>query len=245
MRDLFTTVGLLLLLGAAIAQSTPAPGRPAPEQTDPFKLVSTLASEGQETKFTIYFFGKHAVEFADGVDSKPVVIYDLGADSWREMSPARSVKLSDCEAWAKASAERSRASLTKVKDADLRRFLEGMLDPKFVVTAEKGRLQMVSDVLRYDVRSKQSPPKAQRDLLYAYDRLNAYRKAMQERKFPPFAQLAVTKELSAREMWPSAMTMEVSPPKGKVRLQVNTEVQALTTEERARVKAVVSGPPTP
>jgi hypothetical protein len=53
--------------------------------------------------------------------------------------------------------------------------------------------------------------KTDRDLThyFRYARLNAYKKAMTERKLPPFAELRVIEELERRKMMPTSMEVQI------------------------------------
>jgi hypothetical protein len=232
MRSFFVAACCLLAPGAAGAQTDGA--------SESFKLVTTLHTEQGDVRAEIYFHGTSAVEFEDTVDGKPAVIYDLTDGSWRDFSPPRVVTQADYEAWGKASFERTKASAAKAVSVDLRQFIEETLEPKFTVTAEENRLLLAGKILHYDIRTTAAFDKAKRERFYAYDKINAYRKAMIDRKLPPFAQLAVSRELATRDVTPTEMKVEIRTPQQTIRLETKIEVIELSAAEQTRVAAVVA-----
>jgi hypothetical protein len=207
------------------------------ENVEPFKVDMTVLSGDQEFSATIYFVEHFALEFADGFAAEPTVTYDLRKMTWRDSSTLTTVNLSECEAWAKANAEKSKASLAKVSDPKTRQLAETMYEPSFKITAENGMLTLANDLLKYEIRSVQTIPEAQRNRLFAYDTLNAYRKAMVVQKLPPFPQLAVTKELKARGMVPNEMVFVVTGINSTLRVTVDLQIKPLSLDEQNRVAA--------
>jgi hypothetical protein len=225
-------------------QSSPAPqNRDAAEietKGDSFKLNTAVTAGGQELfAATIFFVGHYAVEFTGESESEPLVIYNLHDMSWRDIPQRRTVRISDCKAWAKASAERSRATLAKAPDPGFRRFVEAMLNPQFTAAMKNDKLTLTNDVVKYEIESTQNVSKARLAKFFAYDILNAYRKAMVDRKLPPFPQLAVDEELKARGMAPNEMNITITTPQAAVRLRATVHVNPLAAEEKERVLAVV------
>jgi hypothetical protein len=229
--------------GKEATPSDARPSQPQPEsqpaaKAEPFKLDVTVSAGDETARATIYLVGQHAVEFAEG-KSEPEAVYDLREMSWRDLSSRRTVRLTDCEVWAKATVERTKTSLAKTADPKLRRFVEAQLDPQFKVREGDGKLTLANDVFKFEIRSKQSVTEKQRDLFFRYDTLNAYRKAMLERKLAPFPQLAVGKELAARDMVPNEMTLTVTTSDEPVRLRVELRVSPVSAKEKERVSAVI------
>ena len=206
---------------------------------EPFKVEIKASADEREAGAVVYFIGRYAVEFVHGSDSKPEAIYDLEEMSWRDRSPLGTLRLADCQAWAKASAGRSRASIARTTDPELRRFIELMLDPQFKVTTEEDRVILINDVLMYEIHSTQTLSKANRDRFFSYDTLNAYRKAMVERKLPPTPQLEIDKEMAARKLVPSEIICTITTPNGKLRLKINLQVGPMSAEETGRMESLV------
>jgi hypothetical protein len=172
------------------------------------------------------------------------VTFDLAGKSWRDAGSERSVTLREAEEWAEASRKRTLASLESVKDDRQRAFLQAMLDPALQASERDGRLVLQNDVVSFAITPAEAVPAAWLDHLAAYDRLNAYHKAMTERGLPPFTQLAVLDELTRRRIWPRSIEMTVSTPGGKVGVQTSLKVSELTESERtAGLKLLAEGPP--
>jgi hypothetical protein len=116
------------------------------------------------------------------------------------------VSLDQCETWAKETKEKSSKSKVSIPDK-IRPFIEWTLNPTFDVKATDTALTLTSGKVDYEITGE----KSDRDLTnyFRYARLNAYKKAMTERKFPPFAELKVLKELEQRKMIPTEMEVRI------------------------------------
>jgi len=206
---------------------------------EPFKLSVSAKAGRDEFVADLHFVDRRAVEYAGGKSIEPVAVYDLSAMSWKDMKTGKTITLADCEAWAAASRKRSEDSLTKSGDAKFRSFFQAMLAPNFQVKQDARKLVLSNEHFRYEVRETQEVAAPRRAAIYAYDRLNAYRKAMIERKVPPFAQLSVTNEIAARQLMPSEMKVRITSATGSVNFQVQMKVSPLSVKEREQAQAAI------
>jgi len=195
--------------------------------------------DGGEIDVTIFFSSHYAVEFDPDDPEEPVVVYDLESLSWRDFSPARTITMKHCEAWQKASADISRKSIAKVMDPTLKKFIEFMLNPRFKTTRDGDTIEMDNDAFTYRMTDPLALSARQRSRFFAYDRLNAYRKAMIERKLPPTAQLAVDGELERQNFVPGIIDVAVRAPNGQINMTMRVRLAQLGPDDAERVAEAI------
>ncbi len=188
----------------------------------------------------IYFVGRHVFEFEGDADAELVAVYDLDKEMWHEVRKSEAVDMAKVRAWLKRSEERTAKSLENPGlSAEVKRLAKAMLQPDFQVSASGNVLTLKNEFMAYQVTGV--PIAGQGKIgLFAWDRLNAYRKAMLERKLPPHPQLAVTAELEKRRLFPAQMVLTLSVPSGAGVVTVRSEVLPLSARERAKLKAAAA-----
>lgn len=237
----------LLIVGCGEEQGKPSERavvdvpRGSNGQTDDesFKCDITLAAGEQSFQFTTLFYDRFAVELDPDDHEKVVAVYDLDALSWRDNRLGRTVTIEECESWASASAARSRRSLSQAGDANLQRFIELSLEPTFEVATEGDGIRLSNAILTYRVSNPLPLNARQCKRFFSYDRLNAYRKAMVERKLPPYPQLAVDDALEERGFAPGRIEVVVATPGGDIALTIRIDKADLTEAETNRVAELV------
>jgi hypothetical protein len=132
--------------------------------------------------------------------------FDLKSQRWQDADSKQWVSLAQCEAWAKQSKEKSTKSATSIPEK-VRPFVEWSLSPTFKIDEKDLVITMTSGQVDYTITAT----KTDRDLsnYFRYARLNAYKKAMTERKLPPFAELEVLEELERRKLMPTSMEVRI------------------------------------
>jgi hypothetical protein len=155
------------------------------------------------------------------------------------MSPPQTIRWQDCEDWAKASVERTRKSLASSSDQTFNKFAELLLDPKFVVTSDAESVTLSNDVMTYRASQPMPLDAQQRKMFFTYDRLNAYRKALAERKVPPTPQIAVDDELDKREFAPGVIDFSLKTPNGTTAITIKAHIVDLTPDELQFVTDVI------
>lgn len=131
--------------------------------------------------------------------------FDLKNQRWQHESK-QWVTLKQCELWARQSREKARSSSVVVPD-EIRTFIEWTMRPKFEISSTDDTLTLTSGQIDYKIEVE----KTERDLTnyFRYARLNAYKKAMTERKFAPFPELLVLEELEQRKLLPKSMEVKM------------------------------------
>jgi len=157
--------------------------------------------------------GEQAVAKVDGITE----LFDLKNMRWQDEDTKRWVTLAQCEKWAKESKEESLSSTAQVPE-NVRAFGEWTLDPKFEIAATDDTLTLTSGKVDYQIAVE----KTDRDLtnFFRYARLNAYKKAMTQRKLPPFAELLVNEELERRKLMPRSMEIAIPAVPGAPSLRM-------------------------
>lgn len=132
--------------------------------------------------------------------------FDLKDQCWQYTDSKEWVSRSQCETWAQQSKEKSINSTASISER-IRPFGLWSLDPTFRVEATDRTLKLTSGQVDYIITAKTT----ERDLtgIFRYARLNAYMKAMSERKLPPFAGLKVLEEMEHRKMRPESIVVRI------------------------------------
>ena len=132
--------------------------------------------------------------------------FDLKNQRWQHAESGQWVSLTQCEAWAKKSKEKTSASTASISD-EIRPFIDWSLSPEFKVESNGPAITLTSGQVDYEITGT----KTDRDLTnyFRYARLNAYKKAMTGRKLPPFAELKVLEELERRHLMPTTMIVQI------------------------------------
>ena len=131
---------------------------------------------------------------------------------------------------------RALASLGKVTDLGQKAFTEMLLNPTFTITAGDKQIQLDSEYLTYTASDALPVESGLMEAFFAYDELNAYRKAMVIRRTPPFPQLVVSGILKDKAMIPGRLVMEFRTPHGEVQVVTTLSWMPLTPEELAEFK---------
>lgn len=225
-------------------------GAPAIDESR-FKLVYSVTGNN-EYELESFFVGDRVVEFDDET-KKPTVMFDMQKKSWKEFESGKNVTIKDAEAWATASLKRSSERIEQLKKerADLQaalRLIEFTFDPKFDIQEKDDTLILDSEMMRYEIRNNKAVSDNIRSRIFAYDKLNAYRKAMVQRKLAPLVQLEVDRIMAEKDYFPAelSMTLTVVDEKGdenKIALIMKMSFSPLSDEELERVENVLREDP--
>lgn len=229
------------VLNAAKAEEAKPDARPAElgELPKPFKIAMELKTEEKTIEVDVFFIGDSAVEMDPEAPGSAAAIYDLKNLSWYDVAKKKTTTIADCEKWAESSLKRSQLSLRKLNDTQQRVFLSALYVPRFTPEMVKNELVLKNDAVEYRIANPEKHPANQRNRYFAYDRLNAYRKAFIN-KAPPFAQLELDKALQAREIFPTVMSATIKAPYSEIRLDCKMKVVDLTAEEERKINDAIS-----
>lgn len=195
-----------------------------------FELQLELSLNEQLLSFEICFIDSLAIEL-DSISQQPIAIFDLDRMEWTECSSGQLFTQAACEDWALSSTERTNATLARAPDNDVKRFVMASLKPEFEVSETADEIKISNQFLNYVFQSSLDVDEQQMDRFFKYDFLNAYRKALIEKKLPPIPQLAVSGELKKRGFVPGIMNLTVNTPNGVVSLTARTKVATLSEEK--------------
>ena len=184
----------------------------------PFLLLAMLAVgsrlSAQEYTIDLESGGKRIAVIELSIDNDEATAkvgdvterFDLKNQRWQHAESKQWVSLAQCEAWARQSKEKSTKSAASIPEK-VRPFVEWSLSPKFKIEAKDSVITLTSGQVDYTITAT----KTDSDLTnyFRYARLNAYKKAMTERKLPPFAELEVLEELERRKLMPTSMEVRI------------------------------------
>jgi len=209
----FGTIGFMHIiryglgtLSAAVAHSSRSPNQNKPLRTLLLALLllsvgaahspaSSLAidfkADGETVaKIRLRIDGDEAIASVGGETER----FNLAAMSWLDSSTGQWVSIEQCKAWADQSKARTSKS-TDSAPAGIRPFLTWSLSPSFSVERSSEALRLTSGQVDYVIEGAASTTDV--DGYFRYAVINAYKKAMTERKLPPFAELKAIEEMKS------------------------------------------------
>ena len=155
--------------------------------------VSSLAIGDAEAVVTTEEFAEH---------------FDLVEERWYHEDLKQWISMAQSQEWLDLSIQQTEQSLhADTVPKEIRSFVEWMIDPVFEITMEGDTLTMVSGQVNYRIITEE--PDFDTGNYFVYARLNAYKKAMVDRKLPPMSELKVIEELSRRGLVPVVMEVEL------------------------------------
>jgi hypothetical protein len=209
-------------------------------------VINAPTSDPVTAIAAVAFVGEYAVAAPLSEDSKTApdfkegTVFDLKNGAWHYSEKGAWVNLESCRKWEAASMERSKQSLANAPSDDFRSFFESMIKPAFeVIEQDNGQLVVSNSHFKYGVTPDTNASPTQLSRFLAYDRLNAYHKAMTERGFPPTPTLALDEVLTEQKVFPARMTASIWSPNGDVKMTSDWKIQPITPAITAEVKAAV------
>ncbi len=175
-------------------------------------VVSPLCAQEYNIEFESNGESIAIIELSIGSDEATAKVgdvterFDLKNQRWQDTESKQWVSISQCESWAQRSKEKSSNSTASIPE-EIRPFVRWSLVPTFKVESADTTLILTSGQVDYKIIGKTTDS----DLtgFFRYARLNAYKKAMTEKKLPPFAELKVLEELERRKMLPKSMEVRI------------------------------------
>lgn len=145
--------------------------------------------------------------------------FNLRDMSWRDDRTGRWISFAQCQEWARQSKAKMKRS-ADAAPAHVRDFFQWSLKPKFKVAKSDGVLRLTSGQVDYVIEGEAS--KTGVDAYFRYAVLNAYKKAMTEGKFPPFAELKAIEEMKRLGRIPERIlvTIPVVPGSSVIELTI-------------------------
>ena len=145
-------------------------------------------------------------------------LFDLKNQRWQQAGSEVWVSLTQCELWATQNKEKTSRSTDSIPEK-MRPFVSWSLDPTFDVTENDATLKLASGQVDYEMVVTKSDHKLTN--YYRYAKLNAYKKAMTEKKLAPFAELKVLEELERRNVMLKSMEIKISGIEGAPAFKMN------------------------
>lgn len=130
--------------------------------------------------------------------------FNLKDQSWLNPEKGKWTTLAQCKEWAEQSKARSLKS-AGTAPANIRPFVLWSLNPTFKVEKTNDTLRLTSGQVDYVIEGRASKTGVGEYFRYAV--LNAYKKAMTERKLPPFSELKAITEMTNLGYIPRKITV--------------------------------------
>lgn len=145
--------------------------------------------------------------------------FNLKEMSWLDTTRSNWMTLEQCKRWAEESKVKSRKS-TEIAPAEIRQFITWSLDPTFNVDKTNDTLRLTSGQVDYVIEGQASKKSVEKFFRYAI--LNAYKKAMTEKKLPPFAELNAITEMEKLGYIPQKISITIPgiPKAPKIEMEI-------------------------
>lgn len=177
-------------------------------------MSASAMCESAELKLTLKADGKLMSESTLKVDGDIVTAttddeveeFDVKQMRWRVTDSTQWVTLEESDRWAQASKEKFAKSVASIPE-QVRPFIEFTLDPKFERELKGDVLRLTSGKVDYVIEGNGS--ELHTEAYYRYSILNSYKKAMTQKKLPPYAELKAIEEMRALGYIPRKITIRI------------------------------------
>lgn len=216
-----------------------AENRESASETKPFKISSNMEIEQGVATWETFFVDNYVIETVE-TPHDVEVIFDLARQSWKDLESNQTTLFTVCEAWVQASIKRTRTSLATTKDAAVKHFVETILEPNLQVSLDtQGVLTLENDVVVYKITSSQELSAEMLERYFAYERMNACRKAMVQKTIPPTTQYEMLDELKQRSMYPNEIHLTMTL-KDVTTTEITSTIADMTNSELATIESLLS-----
>jgi hypothetical protein len=209
--------------------------------------IANPGGEAVEGSYKIVFSGRYAAAIPLDENgqvmetSETFDLFDLQAMAWFDTDLRRWVDLNFCQQWEKGTIERTKLELSKASDNDVAAFVEASINPRFRIEKKTdGDVVASNSHFTYVITPNAEIPSDQLNRYIAYDRLNAYQKAMKERKLPPTVQLAVDDIMAQEKIFPKHLEMRMKTNHGDVVAATDTQLRGAESTEIEQLKKIVA-----
>jgi len=142
-------------------------------------------------------------DFATATVGDEKEVFNLKQMSWLDTTNGW-VTLEHCKKWVEQSKTKSKKGIDSAPE-HLRAFLVWSLSPTFNVEKSNSNLRLTSGQVDYIIEGKVTSDNV--DGYFRYAALNAYKKAMVEKKLPPFSELKAIDEMKKLGHIPRTITV--------------------------------------
>lgn len=203
---------------------------------------------GPSTMESKVLFSRHyAVSFSFDPEAryddhwKAPVVFDLAQLTWYHAGGKQWIPLAKCREWEQASIERSRVSLVRETDPDIKAFVEATINPRLQLQKmPDGSIELSNSHMKYTISPAANVLPHQLDRFIRYDHLNAYHKAMNTKLLPPTVQIAVDNVLVEQRMFPKQMTTAVKTGKGELIFAMDIRTEAFTPSDANEIRSALA-----
>lgn len=172
---------------------------------DDFKIIANVTMPDSTILVTeVYFINKMAYEVFD--DSLSVV-YDLEGMTFYDFNNLIYLNLERCEEWLKGSVDKANQSIANSNDQKLNKFVKAIINPDFKIQESGPEIKVFNDYFVYSIEGEQILSEEQNSIINSYNILQAYQKAITEKKLPPNSQLEFSKILNKKSILPRKLAL--------------------------------------
>jgi hypothetical protein len=198
----------------------------------PMRLAVTVSdSQGAEISANVIFDGQVVYEYGPNAAAGPIARFDLASPGWTDLTTGQAITLDQAKQWAQQSRQQTQTTLQRIPDANQRAFVGEMLEPNLAISRGGGTIRLRGQFISYAVSSPIVTSAEMLRLLFAYEELNAYRKAIVTRQAPPFLQLEVGRVAREEGMFPGRIVTDITTPAGTVTVTSVSVLTELTQSE--------------
>jgi hypothetical protein len=195
----------------------------------------------------VLFSRQHAVSLAYDPEAryndnwKHPIIFDLAQMAWFHDSAKEWVPLAKCREWEQATLEKSRASLARERDPEIRAFADAMINPQLQLRKRAdGGLELSNSHLSYVIVPTPGVTPDQIERFIRYDQVNAYQKAMTNPRTPPTVQIAVDNAMYQQRVFPKELTTTIKTGRGEVKFKSDARLEAFSPSDASEVRSALA-----
>jgi hypothetical protein len=179
-----------------------------------FANIGLAHSQASDLRISVKANGELAAEIHLKIEGDAATVtvaeeterFNLNEMSWLDEKTNQWITVTQCKEWANQSKARSLKSSGSAP-APFRSFLLWSVDPAFKVENSNGALRLTSGQVDYVIEGEAS--KTDVDGYFRYAVLNAYKKAITDKKLPPFAELKAIEEMKKLGHIPARISITI------------------------------------
>jgi len=139
---------------------------------------------------------------------------------------------SDCEDFFKKSADKTKATIKDSNDSSVIKLVSVFIDPNYSVKVNGSKEIIISnDYLEYIVEDYYELSSGQNKLVFAYDVLAAYQKAIHNKRVPPFPQIELSKILKEKSILPKTLTATIKTGPMESRETIKYQIEEISEND--------------
>ena len=201
-----------------------------------FKLKIEIINNGASlSKTDVIFKDNYAYQV---VDDSINAIFNLAEMWYLEPSANKTITLSSCEDFFQQGKEKTKSSIAASNDTSIINFVNALINPSYKLKEDSNGIIIWNDYFQYIIKDYDKLSEDQNNLIYSYDILAAYQKAIINPKLPPFPQIELSKILKQKKILPRSITVNMKMKTNEISMKVNYSMDLISEKEKSLIKSI-------